>query len=64
MADFELSTPAGDAVRNKYRREGAVAELNRITALLEDYVARSGNRAPILIEVRTLIRLLEGYKNG
>lgn len=35
LANGELSTPAGDAVRNKYRREGAEAERERIVKLLE-----------------------------
>lgn len=31
----DLTTPAGDAVREKYRREGAQAERERIIELLE-----------------------------
>ena len=34
MTDFELATPAGDAVRNKYRREGALIERERIIKLI------------------------------
>jgi hypothetical protein len=34
-ANFELSTPAGDAVRDNYRRQGATVERERIIKLLE-----------------------------
>ena len=30
IPDFEFSTPAGDAVRDNYRRQGATAERERI----------------------------------
>ena len=38
MTNFELSTPAGDAVRNNYRRQGAAAERKRIIGRIRDQV--------------------------
>ena len=36
MTDFVLTTAAGDAVREKYRREGVAQERERIIKLLEE----------------------------
>lgn len=38
LANGEFSTPAGDAVRNKYRREGAEAERQIIIDLIKRQV--------------------------
>jgi hypothetical protein len=38
MTNFELSTPAGDAVRDNYRRQGATAERERIIGCIRDRV--------------------------
>ena len=43
FANGELSTPAGDAVRNKYRREGAADERERIIKLLESLADEDGD---------------------
>lgn len=37
LANFDLTTPAGDAVREKYRREGALVEREHIIKLLEPF---------------------------
>lgn len=36
VSEFVLSTPAGDAVRDNYRRQGAAAERERIIKLIEE----------------------------
>ena len=75
LANFELTTPAGDAVREKYRREGADAERERIIiAFVERYPThivevidrgmgetyKSHDNCPQCVA----IALIKGEKNG
>ena len=49
---MSLTTPAGDAVRAKYRREGATAERERIIILLTDKFAKTNLMAEIIAVIK------------
>lgn len=58
---MSLTTPAGDAVRDKYRREGAVVERERIIKLLEDTAIKNGKGTKAIHwHLDKLIALIKG----